>query len=70
MGLFLPDGADRIALIIMVRIDQGFVGQGEQFAEQGVIGIGIVAMLEIGPSRAPDEQGIAGEDPVEHDEGI
>ena len=62
----LADGADRVALVVVARIDQRLVGQRQQLVEQRVVGGTGVAVLEIGAAGAADQQGVAGEHPVRH----
>ena len=66
--LLLADGADGVALVVVGGVDEGVVGELEQALEQGVVLGARVAVLEVGASGAPDEQGIAGEDALaEHE---
>ena len=67
-GLLLADGRNRVAFIVVRRIDQGVIGKLEQASEQRVILRPRVAVLEVGASRAPDQQRVAAEHPVGHDD--
>ena len=62
--LFLADGRDGIALVVVRRIDQRLVGQLQQLAEDRIVLRARIAVLEIGAAGAADEQRVAGEHPV------
>ena len=57
---FLADGADRVALVVVRRKDQRFVGQPEE-ALKALVLRARVAVLKVGAARASDEQRIARE---------
>ena len=63
-GLLLADGRDRVALIVVRRIDQRLLGQLEQAPEQRLVLRPRIAVLEVGAAGAPDQQRVAGEHPV------
>ena len=54
----------------MAGIDQRFVGQAQQLVEQRIVGGAWVTVLEIGAAGAADQEGVAGEDPVLHQEAV
>jgi hypothetical protein len=51
-------------------VDQGGFGEREELAEQAVVLGGGVAVLEIGTSRAANQQGVAREDPIPQQEAV
>src|SRR4029077_14767699 len=58
--LFLSDAADPAALVVVPGVDQGLLVQPEELLGDAVPeGLG-AAVLEIGPSAAADQQGVAG----------
>ena len=68
--LLLADGRDRVAFVVVGRIDHGLVGQLEQLVEQRFVLRARVAVLEIGAAGAADQERIAGEDAVGPQERI
>ena len=65
-ALFLADGGDGVALVVMGGKYHGFIGQLQQPAENGIVLRPRAAVLEIGAAGAADQQRIAGEDAVAH----
>jgi hypothetical protein len=63
-GALFADGAHRVALIVVRRIDQCLVRQLQQAPEQRLVLRARVAVLEIGAAGAADQQRIAGEHAV------
>ncbi len=59
----LADGADVAVMIIVRRVDQAIVGQGEQLFGDRTVQRLRVASLEIGSAGAVDQQRVAGERP-------
>ncbi len=70
VGPFLADRADRVALVVVGRVDQRILGQLEQLVEDRVVGGVGVAVLEIGPAGSADQQSIAGENTVGQPEAV
>ena len=68
--LLFPDRADRVALIVVAGIDERVVGQLQKLVEQRVISVPWIAVLEVRPARAADEQSVAGEHAVCHHEAL
>jgi len=58
---FLADAGHRQAAVIMRRIEQAIVRQGEDLLLHRAVHRLRVALLEIGPPAAPDQEAIAGE---------
>ena len=50
--------------------DHGLVGQAQQLVEDRIVLRARVAVLEVGPAGAPDEERVAGEHPVAHQEAV
>ena len=50
--------------------DHGLVGQAQQLVEDRIVLRARVAVLEVGPAGAADEQRVAGEHPVAHQEAV
>ena len=70
VGPLLGDGAHRPALVVVGGVDARLVGEDEELVEDRVVlGMG-VAVLEVGAPGAADEEGVAGEHPVGHHEGV
>ena len=65
-ALFLADGGDRIALIVMGGKYHGFIRQFQQPAEDRFILRPRAAVLEIGAAGAADQKRIAGKYPIAH----
>ena len=63
-GALLANGAHRVALIVVRRIDQRLVGQLQKASEQRLVLRARIAVLEIRASGAADQQRIAGEHAV------
>src|SRR6185437_2709726 len=70
VGAFLGYRADAVALVIVTREDQRFVGQLQQAVEDAFILRAGAAVLEIGAPGAADQQGVAGEHPIRQGEAI
>ena len=70
LNFFLADRADRVALIVVRRIDQRLVRQLQQPVEDGAVLIDGISVLEVGSSGPADKQRIAGENPVAHEEAV
>jgi hypothetical protein len=70
VGTFLADRADGVALVVMRRIDQRFIRQFQQTAENRFILRARIAVLQIGPPRAADQQGIAREHAIAEQEAV
>jgi hypothetical protein len=68
--LLLANGADRLAFVVVGRVDQCLVGQFQEPIEDRFILRAWIPILEIGATGATDEQRIAGENPVRHGEGV
>ena len=68
--LFLADGRDGFALVVVRRIDQRVVGQLQQLVEDRIVLRARIAVLEIGAAGAADQERIAGEDAVGQQERI
>src|SRR5215472_5906221 len=66
----LADGGDGVALIVVRGIDQRGARQLEQPAEDGLVLLARVAILEVGAARAANEQCVAGEHPVREDKTV
>jgi hypothetical protein len=62
--LLLADRGDRVALVVVGRIDQRLVGQLQELAEQRLVLRPRAAVLEIGAPGAADQQRVAGEHAV------
>ncbi len=60
-GLFLADAGYAPSLVIVARIDQHLVRQGEELAGDRAVQRCGIAVLEVGTTTAVDQQGIAGE---------
>ena len=70
VALLLADGGDGVALVVVRREDQRLVGQAQQLAEQRFVLRARVAVLEIGAAGAADQQRVAGEHAVAHQEAV
>ena len=70
VGAFLGNGRHHVALIVVRRIDKRAVGKLQHAVEQRIILLAGIAILEIGSPGAPDQQRVAGKDPVIHAETI
>ena len=68
--LLLADGGDRLALIVVRRKDERLVGQLQQPVEDRIVLRARIAVLEIGAAGAADQQRVAGENPVAHQEAV
>ncbi len=69
-ALLLADGRDRLALVVVGRVDQRLLGQLEKLVEQRVVLRPCAAVLEIRAARAADEQRVAGEHAILHQEAV
>lgn len=69
-ALSSPDGADHIALIVVRRIDHGLVRELEQAPEKGFVLGARVAILKVRASGAADQQRVAREHAVRHEEAV
>ncbi len=70
VALLLADGGHGVAFVVVRREHQGLVGQPQQLAEQRFILRARVAVLEIGAAGAADQQRVAGEHAVAHQEAV
>ena len=70
VALLLADGGDRVALVVVGGIDQRLLGQLQQLAEQGLVLRPGAAVLEVGAAGAADQQRVAGEHAVAHQEAV
>ena len=68
-ALFLADGADRVAFVIVRGKDQRLFREPHQALQAFVLGAG-VAVLEIGAAGAADEQRVAGEHAIAEMEAV
>ena len=70
VALLLADRADRVAFVVVRREHHRFVGQAQQAVEDRLVLRARIAVLEIGAAGAADQQRVAGEHPVRHDEAV
>ncbi len=69
-ALFLADGGDGVALVVMGGKHQGFIGQLQQPVEDRIVLRPRAAVLEIGAAGAADQKRIAGENAVAHQKTV
>ena len=68
--LLLADGGDRVAFVVVRGKHHRLVRQSQKFAEDRLVLRACVAVLEIGAAGAADEQRVAGEHAVAHEETV
>lgn len=61
--LLLTHGGHEASVVVVRRIDQGLVGEGEKLVVDRAVQGGGVPHLEVGPPAGVDQQRIAGEQP-------
>jgi hypothetical protein len=66
--LLFADCGDSLALVVVRRENHRLVGQFHELVEDRIVLRARVAVLEIGAAGAADQQRVAGEDPVLHQE--
>ena len=69
-ALLLADGGDGVALVVVGGEHERVLRQLQQLAEQRLVLRPRAAVLEIGASRAADQQRVAGEDAVTGEEAV
>ena len=68
--LLLADGRDRIAFVVVRRIDERLLRQLEKLAEDRVVLRACIAILKIRAAGATDEQRIASKHTVAHEKRV